>query len=77
MFTIQVLGSGCSKCAKVAEKLQAHIEESGIEASIVKETNPEALIRYGVMKTPAIVINDALVHCGSIPTSSEIEAWLK
>ena len=77
MFNIKVLGSGCAKCTKVAEKLEEYVKEHDIEAVVEKETSPEALIRYGVMKTPAVVINDKLVHGGSIPTSAEIDEWLK
>lgn len=77
MFTIQVLGSGCAKCGKVVEKIQAYINENGVNAVVEKQTSPEALIRYSVMKTPAVVVNEKLVHSSSIPTDAEIDAWLK
>jgi hypothetical protein len=43
---------------------------------LIKETSPEAMMNYSVMSTPAVVIDDQLVHSGSIPHRSDIEAWL-
>jgi len=76
MKTIKVLGSGCAKCVKTAEMIEKIAAELDIEASVSKETSPEVIMAYGVMSTPAVVINEQLVHSGSIPQRSEIEAWL-
>jgi len=76
MFNVQVLGSGCSKCEKVVDVLTAYIKENNIEATVTKQTSPEALLQYAVMSTPAIVVNDVVVHSGGIPTKSEVKSWL-
>jgi thiol-disulfide isomerase/thioredoxin len=77
MFEIKVLGSGCAKCVKTAELIQAVSAEHGIAVNVVKETNPEVIMYYGVMSTPAVVVNKQLKHSGSIPDRTIIEGWLK
>lgn len=76
MKTIKVLGSGCAKCVKTAEMIEQIAAELDVEASVSKETSPEVIMGYGVMSTPAVVIDEQLVHSGSVPQRSEIEVWL-
>jgi small redox-active disulfide protein 2 len=76
MKTVKVLGSGCKKCQKTAEVIQNIADEKTIEISVIKETDPQQMLRYGVMKTPAVVVDDELVHSGSIPPRESIEKWL-
>lgn len=77
MKNIKVLGTGCTKCVKTAQAIEQIAQEIGVSISVKKETNPEAIMNYGVMSTPAVVIDEQLVHSGSIPHHNEIEAWLK
>jgi small redox-active disulfide protein 2 len=77
MKQIKVLGSGCTKCVKTAEAIQTVIDELQADANVSKDTSPEAILHYGVMKTPAVVIDGTLVHSGSIPLHDTIESWLK
>ncbi|MBZ9537973.1 thioredoxin family protein [Modicisalibacter tunisiensis] len=77
MKEIKVLGSGCAKCVKTAESIQRVARDSGIPVNVTKETSPEAMLKYGVMSTPAVVVDDQLVHSGSIPPRKKIEEWLK
>jgi len=76
MKQIKVLGSGCSKCIKTAEIIARVAAEKGVEVDVIKETNPEAIMGYGVMSTPAVVIDEQVVHSGRIPTQEEIRGWL-
>ncbi len=76
MKTIKVLGSGCSKCEKTAEIITRLAAEAGVEVTVIKETDPAAIMGYGVMSTPAVVIDEQLVHSGSIPHRADVEAWL-
>lgn len=76
MKQIKVLGSGCSKCVKTAELIEKIAKEQNIEVSVEKETNVEVIMNYGVMSTPAVVIDEQLVHSGSMPHTSQIKEWL-
>lgn len=77
MKTIKVLGSGCAKCTKTAEAIQHIADELNVKVTVKKETNMEAIMAYGVMSTPAVVVDEKLVHSGSIPHRTDIETWLK
>jgi predicted thioredoxin/glutaredoxin len=72
-----VLGSGCAKCEKTAELIQLFADQNDIPVSIRKETDPEAIMNYGVMSTPAVVVDGQVVHSGSIPDRAKITEWLK
>jgi hypothetical protein len=77
MKNIIVLGTGCAKCTKTVEVISKIADELNIEVKITKETDPEVIMGYGVMSTPAIIINEVNVHSGSIPNREAIELWLK
>ncbi|PKO92957.1 MAG: thioredoxin family protein [Betaproteobacteria bacterium HGW-Betaproteobacteria-1] len=77
MKQFKVLGTGCAKCLKTAEMLERISKELGVEAEVSKETNIEAIMNYGVMSTPAVVLNEQVVHSGSIPNRDIIENWLR
>lgn len=75
MKNIQVLGSGCAKCIKTAEIISETAQVLSVEVNVIKETNPEVIMGYGVMSTPAVVIDEKLIHSGSIPQVSQIKEW--
>ena len=52
-------------------------EEMGVDAIVKKDTDPQTLLKFNVMKTPAVVIDGELIHSGSVPTRDEIEGWLR
>ena len=76
MKHITVLGSGCAKCSKTAEVIEKIAAELHIDVNVEKDTSPQALLDYGVMSTPAVVVDNKLVHSGSIPHRDQISAWL-
>jgi small redox-active disulfide protein 2 len=76
MKQIKVLGSGCSKCIKTADIIAKVAADLGAEVDVIKETDPEAIMNYSVMSTPAVVIDEQVVHSGSIPTQDAIRGWL-
>lgn len=76
MKLIKVLGSGCAKCTKTAEMIQQVAAESAVGVSVIKETDAAAIMAYGVMSTPAVVVDERLVHSGRVPTREEILDWL-
>ena len=77
MITVKVLGTGCTKCTKTAEVIERVAEAVGADVEVVKESNPEVIMQYQVMRTPAVVVDEILVHSGSIPAQEEIRKWLQ
>lgn len=77
MKNIQVLGSGCAKCIKTAEIISETAQALSIDVNVIKETSPEVIMGYGVMSTPAVVIDEKLIHSGSVPQVSQVKEWLE
>ncbi len=77
MKEIKVLGTGCAKCTKTVELIVKIAKELNIDVNVIKETNPEVIMGYGVMSTPAVIIDEVNVHSGSIPYREAVESWLK
>ena len=76
MKTIQVLGTGCPKCEKLAEVAEAAARAIGIEYELVKVTDITEIMTFGVMMTPALVIAGEVKVVGKVPTEDEIKALL-
>ena len=74
---IKVLGPGCKNCVTLDRIAHEVVAEMGIDATFEKVEDYAAIAAYGVMSTPAVVLNDVLVHAGSIPHRDAIEQWLK
>lgn len=73
---IKVLGTGCSRCKTLEKITRDAIADVGITADIEKEEDILKIMAYGVMNTPALVINQKVVLSGRIPTMSEIKDLL-
>jgi small redox-active disulfide protein 2 len=69
---IKILGSGCKKCIALGENAKAAADAAGIAAEIVKVTDYAQIAAYGVMSTPALVIDDKVVSTGKVLTVSEV-----
>lgn len=76
MKKIQVLGTGCPKCNMLAELAKAAVEDVGGEYEIEKITKINDIMAFGVMVTPALVIDGAVKAVGKVPTVDEIKAML-
>lgn len=74
---IKVLGTGCHKCKKLYSETEKAIAESGVEADLEKVEKIEEIIKYGVMLTPGLVIDEEVKASGRIPGSKEIIDWMK
>jgi len=77
MKEIKVLGTGCAKCTKTVEVITKIANELNVDIHVIKETDPEVIMGYGVMSTPAVIIDEVNVHSGSIPHRQDIELWLQ
>lgn len=73
---IEVLGTGCAKCRALHEAVLAAVSEKGIEAEIIKVEDIPSIMKYGVMSTPALVIDGRVVFSGRIASSSELRELL-
>ncbi|MFH0870319.1 MAG: thioredoxin family protein [archaeon] len=73
---IEVLGSGCSKCKMLEANARKALEEIGKKAEVVKVTEMDKIIAYGVMSTPALVIDGKVKCYGRIPDVKEIKKWM-
>lgn len=74
---IKVLGSGCSNCKKLEEHTKKAVKELGIEAQVIKVQDFREIMAYGVMKTPALVVNEQVRVMGRVPKVKEIKEILK
>ncbi|MBF4692346.1 thioredoxin family protein [Fusibacter ferrireducens] len=74
---IKVLGSGCKNCKKLEEHTKAALAETGIEATVEKVEDFKEIMAYGVMKTPALVIDEEVKVMGRVATVKEIAKILK
>ena len=77
MKTIKVLGSGCKNCVNTADLIRQKADELGVEVEVVKVTDMGEIMGYGVMSTPGVVIDEKVVHAGSVPGMEQIAKWLR
>lgn len=76
MKTIKVLGSGCANCKTTVTLIEAAAKEKGVEVTVEKVEDIAAIMGYGVMSTPGVVIDDVVVHAGGIPDKNKIDSWV-
>jgi small redox-active disulfide protein 2 len=72
MKNIKILGTGCPKCKRTIELVQEAVSETGVEATIEKVDDIMDIMKYDVMSTPAIVIDDVIAIKGRVPSKSEV-----
>ncbi len=70
---IKILGSGCSKCQNLDQAAHDAVEQLGLQADFEKVTDPGEIASWGVMATPALVIDDEVVVSGRVPTVADIK----
>lgn len=76
-MTIKVLGSGCANCKRLEAVARKVVDDLGVQAEIVKVTDYAEIMKYPILSTPGLVVNEKLVSAGRIPGETEIAAWLK
>jgi small redox-active disulfide protein 2 len=76
MRKIEVLGSGCANCHRLAANASEAAAIAGVEAEVIHVTDMREIARRGVMSTPGLVIDGTLVSAGRIPSAGDIAAWL-
>jgi len=76
MKKIQILGTGCPKCKKLAENAEAAAKGLGIEYSLEKVTQINDIMKFGVMMTPALAIDGQVKTVGKVVSPDEIKKML-
>jgi small redox-active disulfide protein 2 len=73
---IQILGTGCPKCKKLAENAEAAAKELGVDYELEKVTQISDIMKMGVMMTPALAVDGQVKVVGKVASSDEIKAML-
>jgi len=76
MKKIQILGTGCPKCKKLAEHTEAAARAAGIEYDLQKVTDLQEIMKFGVMMTPALAVDGQVKVVGKVPSVDEIKKLL-
>lgn len=76
-MNIKILGSGCSNCKKLQALTEEALKEMGLEVLVEKVEDMQQIMSYGVMRTPAIVVNDKVKASGRIPGKEEIKKYIQ
>ena len=74
---IKVLGSGCPNCKKTKAVVDEAVKEMKLDAKVVEEHDLAAIMGYGVLNTPAIVIDEKVVSAGKVPAKSQVMAMIR
>ena len=77
MKTIHILGTGCAKCAKLQELTAQAVSELGLDCEIKKITDLKSIMLFGVMTTPALVVDGNVKAAGKVPSVDEIKTLLQ
>ncbi|HNY85624.1 MAG TPA: thioredoxin family protein [Candidatus Hydrogenedentes bacterium] len=72
MRKIQILGTGCPKCKKLAENTETAAKELGLDYEMEKVTDLNAIMAFGVMMTPALAVDGVVKVVGKVPEPAEI-----
>lgn len=75
MKNVKVLGTGCVNCRNTTALVEAVAKDKGVEIALEKVEDLQAIMGYGVMSTPGVVIDGKVVHAGGVPARSKVEGW--
>jgi small redox-active disulfide protein 2 len=76
MKDIKVLGSGCANCKTTLKLIEEVAQARGVAVNLEKVEDMAAILGYGVMSTPGVVIDGKVVHAGGVPSRDKIADWL-
>jgi small redox-active disulfide protein 2 len=77
MKKFKVLGGGCRNCEITANVIAQAAKEAGVEIELEKVTDMARILGYGVMSTPGVVLDETVVHAGSVPAPDQVRAWVR
>ena len=73
---IKILGSGCAKSKNTLKLIEEVAKEKGVELQLEKVEDMQAIMSYGVLSTPGVVVDGKVVHAGGVPSRDKIAGWL-
>jgi small redox-active disulfide protein 2 len=76
MTVIKVLGTGCPSCKATVKLITDVAQANGASVTVEKVEDIQDIMRYGVMSTPGVVIDEKVVHAGGVPTRAKVEGWM-
>lgn len=76
MKEIKVLGTGCANCKATLKLIEDVAKEKGVKIELEKVEDIQAIMAYGVMSTPGVVVDGKVVHAGGVPSRDKIAGWL-
>lgn len=75
MKEVKILGTGCANCRNTLALVEAVARERNVPIALEKVEELPAIMGYGVMSTPGVVIDGVVVHAGGVPARSKVESW--
>jgi len=75
-MNIKILGSSCPNCKTLEARVREVLVELGVQAEVEKVTDMRAIMSYGIMATPGLVIDGAVKSAGRVPSKADIAAWV-
>jgi len=75
MKTFKVFGTGCTNCKTTVDLVRQVAESKGQEIALEKVEDIQQIVASGVMATPAVMMDDQMVHSGGIPSRDKVESW--
>lgn len=76
MKNIKVLGSGCRNCEVTAKAIAQAAREAGVAIELEKITDLQAIMAFGILSTPGVVVDGQVVHSGGIPGPDQVRSWV-
>ena len=75
-MNIKILGPGCANCVNLERVTREAVTTLGLDATIEKVTDYAAIVGYGVMRTPALVVDEKVIMSGRVPTAAQVQTLL-
>lgn len=76
-MVVKILGSCCSRCNTLEAKVKELASKNNIDAEFIKVSDIQEIMKYGIMMTPGLVVNEKVVSSGIVPKDEQILQWLK
>lgn len=77
MKTIKVLGTGCAKCKSTIAAAEEAVRTTGADAQVIKVDDIQEIMKYNILRTPALVLDEEVMIKGRVPSVEEIAAMLR